>query len=369
MPEIAEVALMSDAIRDIASGSKITKIEVLGGKYMPYHILDDDGNWINKVKNPKTGRLVSINPKKFPGGKYMVAMDGLDEISAEFPLTVNSVNVKGKYCWIDLGNNWFIGITFGMSGGIYYEPTEEVLSEYQEQTGKQVTMEEYMEHFHIKVTVDTGKCFYFGDARRFGSWTLSKDRKVLQKKLNKLGHDMLTHDPITDEEFIAAFRKYNTKNICKVLMDQEAVSGVGNYIKAEVLYACRINPWALVSDLDDQSLKELHVAVRDVALKAYKGHGATLYTYTGTRKEKGSFQNLLKVYGKPLDPHNHRVIVIPDKKAPDKRTTHYVKQIQTIGAHRDPDNLVSEPPKTSEPKIKIKKKIRLKSQITTNNYK
>lgn len=338
MPEIAEVALMADAIRKIASGSHIAKIKVLGGKYKPYHIFLN-GQWVNKIKNTKSGRMISINSTKYPGGKYMVALDGLDEITQEYPIKVNSINVKGKYCWIDLDNDWFIGITFGMSGGIYYEVLDDM-------------------NLHIKVEMTNGQCFYFGDPRRFGTWIISKDRSILDKKLNRLGHDMLTHTPITNQVFVQTFRqsRFNNKNICKVLMGQTAVSGIGNYIKAEVLYECHINPWALVSDLDDQTLINLYSAIRKVAQNAYQCHGASLYTYTGTRREKGIFQHLLKVYGKPFDPHGNRVIVIPDKKAPDKRTTHYVKEIQIIGSDRDPDNII-------EPKIRLKLKIKPKIQL------
>ena len=137
-------------------------------------------------------------------------------------------------------------------------------------------------------------------------------------------------------------------------MSQQAVSGVGNYIKAEILYQCHINPWAEISDLDDQTLIHLHHAIRDIAQKAFVGHGASLYSYTGTRREKGTFQNLLKVYGKKCDPEGYPVITISEQISPDKRTTHYVPIVQTIGSRRDP-NL---------PKKKIV--IRLKTKETMN---
>jgi formamidopyrimidine-DNA glycosylase len=121
-------------------------------------------------------------------------------------------------------------------------------------------------------------------------------------------------------------------------MEQESISGVGNYIKSEVLYECQINPFALVSDLDDQTLIHLHHSIRTIAQEAYKGRGASLYSYTGTRREKGSFQAMLKVYGKSMDPEGQNVVIIPEKQSPDKRTTHYVPTKQTIGNHRDPLN-------------------------------
>lgn len=368
MPEIAEVALMADAIREIADGKQIIDIEVLGGKYKPYHIQDESGNWIDKIKSAKTGRMRSINPKEHPGGKHMVKLSGLNEIKAQMKhgtIKVNAVNVKGKYCWLDLSSNWFIGITFGMSGGIYYEPTVEVLNEYSQRTGKIVTRAEYMKHFHIKVVMNDNTCFYFGDMRRFGSWTISDQRSVLNKKLRTLGPDMLTSPPIPDQEFIRIFRTYNSDNICKVLMGQKAVSGIGNYMKAEVLYECRISPWANVSCLSDSTLIALHKAIREIARKAYSGHGASLYTYAGTRREKGSFQDILKVYGKSHDPEGRVVEVIAENKSPDRRTTHYVPSVQSE-EHAVPLDPMAKKKAILKKKTKISlKKIKLK--LKTNN--
>ena len=342
MPEIAEVALMADAIREILSGQKLSKITILGGRYLIYKIKNEEGHWVNKVKvyNEETNQYawVTVNTTTFPGGQYLPELENFDLLNDRLPLNVQSVNVKGKFCWIQLDDDWYIGITFGMTGGIYYEPNDEVISYYSESIGKKISKTEYTKHFHIKFETLSGSCFYFGDPRRFGTITLSTNSLQLKTKLNKLGPDMLTNQPISDLQFIEIFRrpKFNNSNICKVLMGQEAISGVGNYIKAETLYECGINPWALVSDLTDQTLIQLHQSIRQIANLAYKGHGASLYTYTGTRREKGSFQNLLKVYDKKIDFNGFKVIIIPDKKSPDKRATHYVIEKQTIGIHRDP---------------------------------
>lgn len=314
MPESPECTLMADAIRNIINNKKLKSINILGGKYL------------------KNGQP---------------CLQNLNELSQHLPLTVKSVNIKGKFCWIELDKNWYISITFGMSGGIYYEPTESTLNDYSIQNGKKITKDEYMKHFHILFESTTGDRFYFGDPRRFGNISIANDRIDLDKKLAELGPDMLTGTPISDDAFVKIFRqtKFNNKNICKVLMEQHAVSGVGNYIKAEVLYDCHINPWALISDIDDQTLIKLHHSIRDIVLKAYNAHGTTLYTYSGTQREKGQFQNMLKVYGKDKDPYGNIVTKIPENISPDKRTTHYVHSIQTIGQYRDP-NL--------KPKITIK---------------
>lgn len=302
MPEIPEVTLMAISISNIMSGKNLSNITILGGRYL------------------KSG------------------LNNLTELNQHLPLNILSVNVKGKFCWIELEGNWFISLSFGMTGAIYYEPTDEVLKQYSSHIGKTITKEEYIKHLHIKFESSDGQCFYFGDPRRFGTITIDNNRIKLDKKLNKLGPDMLTGNPITDDQFLQIFRrpKFNSKNICVVLMGQEAISGVGNYIKAEVLYECHISPWAIVSDIDDQTLIKLHHTIRETAQLAFKIHESSFYTYTGIRNGKGSLQSILKVYGKLDDPYGNHVTNIPYNFSPDKRTTYYVQRVQHIGNNRDP---------------------------------
>lgn len=377
MPEIAEVALMMGSLRDILLGKKLTKLTVLGGRYLVYKIKTAEGHWVEKVEEKVVTNegieeliTVKVDPSKYPGGQYFTILENYETLSGLFPYKITSVNVKGKYGWIELENNWYIGITFGMSGGIYYEPTDDVISEYNKTSKKKpIGKQEYMKHFHIKFETDDHSCAYFGDPRRFGTITLSNDRKKLNKKLSSLGADMLTGEQITDDQFVKIFRSssFCDKNICVVLMGQKAISGVGNYIKAEVLYECGISPWALILDIDDSTLIKLHQAIRQIAQKAFVGKGASLYTYKGTRNEKGTFQEMLKVYGKTIDPKGNKVCIIDEDKSPDKRTTHYVKEVQLIGSHRSKIDTDTETPskvqqkQTEIKKIPIKLKIKLKS--------
>ncbi len=354
MPEIAEVKLMMDAIKLICTDTTLKQIVVLGGRYKPYHIVDNNGQLINKVKNPKTGRLISIDPQKYPFGHYQTSMDELDTFNHWLATNNNQsppiVNVNGKFGWLEFDQGWTLSFTFGMSGCIMFEPTDEILSVYSQRIGKTITREDYMKNFHVTFEMTNGSCFYFGDIRRFGTIVISHDRTKLDKKLSQLGHDMLTDTPLTSNQFIDIFRRpqFKDENICKVLMGQKAISGVGNYIKAEVLYECQINPYALVSDLDDSTLNQLNQAIQQIAKHAYESRGASLYTYVGSSREEGSFQGLLKVYGRATDLVGNPVETIHETLSPDKRTTHYVKSIQTKGAFRAPS-----------PKVKIPIKLKV----------
>ncbi len=58
------------------------------------------------------------------------------------------------------------------------------------------------------------------------------------------------------------------------LLDQRIVAGLGNYLRAEILFACRLDPWRRVIDLTERNLSCLLRTVPRLARAAYK-RGAT----------------------------------------------------------------------------------------------
>lgn len=272
MPEIAEVALMADSIRNILPvNPQIISIVINGGKYQS-----------RPLKN-------------------------LEEFNTACPLNILSVNTKGKFCWIELADDWIIGLTFGMTGTIMYQSETEVP--------------------HVTFNLNDNCRFFYHDVRRFGNITLTNDRRWLQSKLKSLGPDMLTGPEITDEQFIQALRRFDNQNICKVLMNQKAVSGIGNYLKSEVLYKAKISPFICVKAIPDKVLSELHRIIRQTTKQAYQAQGASLYTYKSANRRKGSFQKMLQVYGKTYDPKGRKVLKV---KTSDGRSTYFVPEVQKV---------------------------------------
>ncbi|HEX5704959.1 MAG TPA: DNA-formamidopyrimidine glycosylase family protein [Pyrinomonadaceae bacterium] len=53
------------------------------------------------------------------------------------------------------------------------------------------------------------------------------------------------------------------------LLNQQIVAGLGNYLRAEILFACRLNPWRAIKDLSDRDLNCLKRAIPKVARRAY----------------------------------------------------------------------------------------------------
>lgn len=292
LPEVAETRIITDYVESFLTGNLLLKIDVLTYGY-----------------------------------KGAV---GLADLNSKLPLKVVAIRTRGKFSWIELEDSSIIGYGLGMSGNIRIEPTPEYLA----QRSKGETASEYLKHAHLKICYQQpdGSLghFYYHDVRRFGRWTYMT-RSELNRKLRDLGTDIL-QEVLPDKTIIDMFRKYNKKNICKVLMDQSTLAGVGAYIKAEILYSARIWPFADVRNIPDESLIDLYHAACDIAKRAYTSGGASLYTFTGLHGDRSDFKKELIVYGKPTDSLGNSVTRTSDEKSPDGRATHWVPVVQTIGA-------------------------------------
>lgn len=95
--------------------------------------------------------------------------------------------------------------------------------------------------------------------------------------LATLGPDVLPYDGI----FAAAeFRRrlllpeHLHVEIGAALLNQRIVAGLGNYLRAEVLFSCKLDPWRSVGDLTERNLKCLLEAVPRLARLSYET-GAT----------------------------------------------------------------------------------------------
>lgn len=101
--------------------------------------------------------------------------------------------------------------------------------------------------------------------------------KVIQDKLNKLGIDILSNPKITN--IFNVYPPTSRKNICSFLMDQKYFAGIGNYLKAVILYRCRISPYRQVKDITEEEKWNIWVTTKIVAKEAIKKRGMGMRDY------------------------------------------------------------------------------------------
>jgi len=266
MPEGPEVKRMGLSLASRLEGEHITEAVVLGGKW---------------IKQP---------PK------------GIQEFQAALPARVDRVDVRGKTIHIHLDNGWIIWNTLGMSGGWKDEPTK---------------------HSHFRITTQGGRGVWFDDVRRFGN-IMPMHKEEWARRLRAIGPDLL-HPDTTFDEFRGALAHRSTP-ICKALMDQKVVAGVGNYIKAEALYRARISPHRICKTLSQQELLTLFEVTRWIMQKSLEQGGATLATYSDMDLTPGGFAFSFQVYMRTHCPLGHRVV---RELTEDGRTTHWVPEVQS----------------------------------------
>lgn len=267
MPEGVEVKIITEQLDNFCSAKIIKNFEIIGGRY--------------KSNLP----------------------EGYLKFQKKLPIRVLSVQCKGKFIFWSLAQNWFIFNTLGMTG------------EWSKNSSK---------HSVAKVQIDTDE-LYFNDTRHFGSLKFVKDLDnglKIGNKLISLGPDLLSNPPSL--ELFDNILDCN-KPLPEILMNQNKLSGIGNYIKAETLYLAKLSPWRLGNSLSLSELQNLYNAIQTVMKKSYELGGATLATYKNFEGNAGKFAKEFSVYGKVIDPNGLPVLKELTK---DKRTTHWVKEIQ-----------------------------------------
>ena len=122
-------------------------------------------------------------------------------------------------------------------------------------------------------------------------------------ELRRLGPDLLAEDFDADEAF-RRLRARGTDDVAEALLNQRVMAGIGNVYKAEVLFACRISPFATVQGLSDEQVKCLIATARKF-LRANVTEGlAAMTTYTGLRRttRRDHPGERLWVYGRAGEP-------------------------------------------------------------------
>lgn len=209
---------------------------------------------------------------------------------------VQEVAVKGKFMWWLLKfpgeeEEWFLWTTYGMSGQWSSRETKHLA-------------------FGVQYRAEINSVdqeLFFNDPRHFGTIKIVRGSRLHEDKLRTLGPDILNSPP-NIEIFRKNLLKKPARSICETLMDQSCVSGCGNYLRAEILYDCRIDPWRPVESLLPEEYESLHESTLRITRQSYLSQGASIKTYRNVDGSSGSTQFDFKVYGKRQDPAGNEVV-------------------------------------------------------------
>lgn len=97
--------------------------------------------------------------------------------------------------------------------------------------------------------------------------------------LKSLGPDVLTYGEVFNA---AEFRKRllkrrnKTRTLGDVLLDQQIAAGIGNYLRAEIMFLAKLNPWMAVKELSTADIDLLCDLIPRVCNQAYTENGTTV---------------------------------------------------------------------------------------------
>ena len=115
--------------------------------------------------------------------------------------------------------------------------------------------------------------------------------------LSKLGPDILK--PIEPETIVQRMKsdRFKRRSFAALLLDQEFLGGIGNYLRSEILFDARIDPRKRPKDYQDTQLAELARSAIIISHRAYQTGGITAdFDYVRVQKSNGAKRRKYRHY-------------------------------------------------------------------------
>jgi formamidopyrimidine-DNA glycosylase len=298
MPEIVEVKKYCDFIEKNVKGKQVKSIKILKGRYKKHGIFE-----------------------------------GYKEITKELPLKLLRAESKGKFIYLTFENNFTLYCTLGLSGGWTFKKKDSEKYKFPEimEFLNVKDIEEYrdksMDHLNIEFVFDKGSLFFF-DTLSYGTISVSNEPNKLEKKLKLLGPDIMDVDT-SFKIFNEQIRKQEKKKIGLVLVNQKLISGIGNYLRADILWVAKISPHRSVKDLTNLELKKIYQASRDLTWIDYdKKKGKKLNIISKNATHPHDYEREFFVYYEDEDIDGNKVKKEELYEGSQKRMIYWVPTVQ-----------------------------------------
>lgn len=198
--------------------------------------------------------------------------------------SVRELKRRGKYLIIEFNTNLRLVIHLRMTGALVAADSDVAEPPYAK----------------VRFDLTGDKTLWFCDIRTFGTMHLIVNDDISLPGLEKLGPEPGSSE--FSAEYLEKIVKNRTGAIKGVLLNQEAVAGLGNIYVDEALAHAGILPQKPARSLSRKELKELVASVNKVIRQGIKNHGTTFRNYVDGNGTQGTNQHHLLVYGRKGQP-------------------------------------------------------------------
>ena len=273
MPEIVEVKKYCDFIKKHTLNKYITNIKILKGRYKKHD--------------------------KFEG--YLT-------IKKLLPLKILDVKSKGKFIYILFEKDIILFCTLGLSGGWTFKNNKFIFPKMIEYLNVK-DIENYrnnsLNHLNVEFSTDKGNLYFF-DTLSFGTIKVINNKKILEKKLSKIGPDIMDISTTLDI-FSNTIRKYPNKKIGLILLDQKKISGIGNYLRADTLWMAKVSPHRLNKTLTTNEINKIYKSARVLTWGRYNYNKAIKLKIIKSTKLPEDYERDFFVYYEDFDIYGNSV--------------------------------------------------------------
>ncbi|MFH0987452.1 MAG: DNA-formamidopyrimidine glycosylase [Patescibacteria group bacterium] len=298
MPELPEVETTVKQLRKVILDKKIIKV------------------WCD---NFKTVRRVKEDKTVFADFKYFKNY----VIGAK----IKGIKRRGKNILIGLSDNKLILVHQKLTGHLLVGAWR--LEGNKWQARKEGLLREKINLFiHLMFYLSDGLMLALSDVRKFAKVLYGKEKNILNlPEIKNLGPEPLEKN-FTFEKFKEIIGKFRGK-IKQVLMNQEAIAGIGNIYSDEILWRSKINPFRLSQNLGLEEEKRVYLAAKEILKKAIKLRGESISDWRDARGEKGGYDNIRKVYQREGEKCPRCGSLIQRKKI-SGRSAHFCPSCQSL---------------------------------------
>ena len=148
------------------------------------------------------------------------------------------------------------------------------------------------ENWDIRIEFENGMLYFEDHSDRYLFSILTIDSENYDKVLKSVGPDYFY---VELEEFEIQVKRRNL-DIQDFLMDQSIFSGIGNYLKSDILFASKIHPKTKTRLLSDEEIITLFNNIKEIMVESYLCGGSSFFSYRSPSGKQGTYSHL--IYGR-----------------------------------------------------------------------